>query len=77
MSFIRVSLAALAAIAIATSAQAQTVGIGTTKGGATAQTSAGIAKIVSTHSGLQMRPQAVQPPRLPAAKEAITGVVQR
>lgn len=59
MSFIRFSLAAFAAMVIATSAQAQTVGIGTTKGGATAQTSAGIAKIVSTHSGLQMRPQAM------------------
>jgi TRAP transporter TAXI family solute receptor len=35
----------------------QTVGIGTTKGGATAQVSAGIAKIVSAHGGMQMRPQ--------------------
>lgn len=36
---------------------AQVVGIGTTKGGATAQVSAGIAKIVSEHAGFQMRPQ--------------------
>lgn len=40
------------------SAYAQTVGIGTTKGGATAQVTAGISKIVSQHGGgLQMRPQ--------------------
>ncbi|MDC0074614.1 TAXI family TRAP transporter solute-binding subunit [Alphaproteobacteria bacterium] len=39
------------------SAYSQTVGIGTTKGGATAQVSAGISKIVSAHGGMQMRPQ--------------------
>lgn len=40
------------------SAYAQTVGIGTTKGGATAQVTAGISKIVSQYGGgLQMRPQ--------------------
>ncbi len=38
-------------------AWAETVGIGTTKGGATAQVSAGIAKIVSSHAGMQMRPR--------------------
>jgi TRAP transporter TAXI family solute receptor len=43
---------------IAGSASAQTVGIGTTKGGATAQVTAAISKIVSSHAGgLQMRPQ--------------------
>ena len=41
----------------ATQAQAATVGIGTTKGGATAQVSAGISKIVSSHAGMQMRPR--------------------
>lgn len=39
------------------SANAQSVGIGSTKGGATAQVSAAIAKVVSAHAGLQMRPQ--------------------
>ena len=39
------------------SAYSQTVGIGTTKGGATAQVSAGISKIVSAHGGMQMIPQ--------------------
>jgi hypothetical protein len=34
---------------------AQTVGIGTTKGGATGQVSASIAKVVSQHAGFQMR----------------------
>jgi TRAP transporter TAXI family solute receptor len=38
-------------------ALAQTVGIGTTKGGATSQVSAGIATIVSKHAGLNMRTQ--------------------
>ena len=39
-------------------ASAQTVGIGTTKGGATAQVTAAISKIVSSHAGgLQMRTQ--------------------
>ena len=42
----------------ATSVSAQTVGIGTTKGGATAQVTAGISKIVSSHAGgMQMRTQ--------------------
>jgi len=40
-----------------TTAGAQSVGIGTTKGGATAQVTAAIAKVVSAHAGLQMRPQ--------------------
>lgn len=43
--------------AMATGASAQSVGIGTTKGGATAQVTAAIAKVVSAHAGLQMRPQ--------------------
>ena len=36
---------------------AQTVGIGTTKGGATGRVSAGIAKVVSSHGDLQARTQ--------------------
>jgi hypothetical protein len=36
---------------------AQSVGIGSTKGGATAQVTSGIAKVVSAFSGMQMRPQ--------------------
>jgi TRAP transporter TAXI family solute receptor len=40
-----------------TAASAQTVGIGTTKGGATAQIVAAIAKIVTTGSDLKLRPQ--------------------
>lgn len=40
-----------------TVASAQSVGIGTTKGGATAQVTAAIAKVISAHAGLQMRPQ--------------------
>ncbi len=38
-------------------AMAASIGIGTTKGGATAAVSAGLSKIVSAHSGHQMRPQ--------------------
>ncbi len=51
------SLVSVGAIALAGPAQAQSVGIGTTKGGATAQVTAAIAKVVSAHAGLQMRPQ--------------------
>lgn len=50
-------VATAAATLIAGSAMAQTVGIGTTKGGATAQVSAGISQIVTEHSGLRMLPQ--------------------
>ena len=42
---------------ISTGGSAQTVGIGTTKGGATAQVAAAIAKVVSSKSPLQMRTQ--------------------
>lgn len=38
---------------------AQTIGIGTTKGGATAQIAAAIAKVVSANSPVQVRPQAM------------------
>ena len=50
-------LGIMGAVAALQSAQAQSVGIGTTKGGATAQVTAAIAKVVSAHAGLQMRPQ--------------------
>ena len=53
------TLATIGGIALltATAASAQTVGIGTTKGGATAQITAAIAKIVTTGSDLKLRPQ--------------------
>lgn len=38
---------------------AETIGIGTTKGGATAQISAAISKVVSANSEVQVRPQAM------------------
>ena len=41
------------------SATAQTIGIGTTKGGATAQISTAISKVVSENSAVQVRPQAM------------------
>lgn len=44
-------------VAMGGAAHAQTVGIGTTKGGATSQVSAGIATIVSKHAGMNMRTQ--------------------
>jgi uncharacterized protein len=50
------TFAALVVLSGAAHAQ-QIVGIGTTIGGATAQTNNAIAKIVTEHSGLQMRPQ--------------------
>ncbi|MHA1108892.1 MAG: hypothetical protein ACTSQV_07235, partial [Alphaproteobacteria bacterium] len=58
MQFTRtLTIGAILAFATA-GASAQTVGIGTTKGGATAQVTAAISKIVSSYAGgLQMRPQ--------------------
>jgi TRAP transporter TAXI family solute receptor len=49
--------AVVASVMMSGAAFAQVVGIGTTKGGATAQISAGIAQVVSAHAGFQMRPQ--------------------
>ena len=49
--------AVVGALAMAAPSAAQSVGIGSTKGGATAQVTAGISKVVSAHSGMQMRPQ--------------------
>jgi uncharacterized protein len=51
------ALAFLASVALLGTVNAQTVGIGTTKGGATSQVSAGIATVVSKHAGLNMRTQ--------------------
>lgn len=53
-----IALAAIAAsVAFGTAASAQTVGIGTTKGGATNQVATSIAKVVTLNSDLQMRTQ--------------------
>lgn len=46
-------------LALALPAHAQTIGIGTTKGGATAQISNAIANTVSANSSVQVRPQAM------------------
>lgn len=47
------------ALIVSQSALAQSVGIGTTKGGATAQISTAISKVVSANSPVQVRPQAM------------------
>ena len=58
MKFNRIApLFCAAAVMSAGPVLAAGVGIGTTKGGATAQVSAGLSKIVSSHAGFQMRPQ--------------------
>jgi TRAP transporter TAXI family solute receptor len=57
MKIIQSTCAALAAAMVAGVTHAQTIGIGTTKGGATAQVTAAISKIVNTKSDLKMRPQ--------------------
>lgn len=56
MKFSGVLIAAGAVALMAGPAAAQTVGIGTTKTGATSQVTAAIAKVVSQHGGMQMRP---------------------
>ena len=61
MYFKTVSATALVAAGLAfaaAGASAQTIGVGTTKAGANKAISAAISKVVSDHSGLQMRPQA-------------------
>ena len=50
------TIAGIAAL-VATPGWSQTVGVGSTKGGATAQVTNAISKVVSAHSGLQMRTQ--------------------
>ena len=57
---IRTIAAAVLAVAISGAAVvAQTIGLGTTKGGATAQVAAAIAKVVSGAGEVQVRPQAM------------------
>jgi uncharacterized protein len=51
------AVAATAVFSFASVASAQVIGIATTKGGATAQVSSAIAKVVSQKSGTQMRAQ--------------------
>jgi TRAP transporter TAXI family solute receptor len=58
MQFVKLALGAAAGVALATSASAETVGIGSTKAGAVSQITATISKAVSEHApGLQMRKQ--------------------
>lgn len=57
MNYLKLILGTAAGVALATSASAQTVGIGATKAGAVAQITATISKAVSEHGGLQMRKQ--------------------
>ncbi len=58
MKLLQIALGAAAGTALALSASAQTVGIGSTKGGAVSQITATISKAVSEHAGgLQMRKQ--------------------
>jgi TRAP transporter TAXI family solute receptor len=52
-------VSAVVAVAVPASAGAQVIGLGTTKGGATAQVAAAISKVVTTKSDLQMRTQAM------------------
>jgi hypothetical protein len=56
MKILKVLAVLTATVFAGSAALAQTVGIGTTKGGATAQVSAGIAQVVSAHGGMNMRP---------------------
>jgi TRAP transporter TAXI family solute receptor len=49
-------LAAVIAIAGTMGAQAQTIGVGATKGGAVNQMATAISKVVSSHAGFQLRP---------------------
>ncbi len=51
------ALIVAAALCAAGQAGAESVGIGSTKGGATAQVTSGISKVVSAFAGMQMRPQ--------------------
>lgn len=55
----RLAFAAVIAAAFAGAAQAQTIGLGTTNGGATAQISTALASVISNGSDLRVRPQAL------------------
>tara|TARA_R110000868_G_scaffold1253_12_gene9783 strand:- start:26835 stop:27794 length:960 start_codon:yes stop_codon:yes gene_type:complete len=57
MNHFKLILGTVAGVALATTASAQTVGIGSTKAGAVAQITATISKAVSENAGLQMRKQ--------------------
>ena len=57
MDYLKLALGTFAGVALATTASAQTVGIGSTKAGAVAQITATISKAVSEHGGVQMRKQ--------------------
>ncbi len=58
MDYLKLALGTAAGVALAASASAQTVGIGSTKAGAVAQITATISKAVSEHApGVQMRKQ--------------------
>ncbi|PPR09763.1 MAG: hypothetical protein CFH41_02146 [Alphaproteobacteria bacterium MarineAlpha11_Bin1] len=58
MNYVKLALGMFTGIAFAASASAQTVGIGSTKGGAVSQITATISKAVSEHApGVQMRKQ--------------------
>jgi TRAP transporter TAXI family solute receptor len=59
MRFFKLAIPAAAAVALMTSAAtAQTLGMGTSKGGWTSQAGAAISKLISTMGGMQMRQQA-------------------
>lgn len=58
MRFFKFAVPAAAAVALMTSAaMAQTIGMGTSKGGWTSQAGAAISKVISTKGGMQMRQQ--------------------
>ena len=57
MRLIQTGMVALVGATLALQAHAQTLAIGSTKGGATAQVTAAISKVVSTKTDLTMRPQ--------------------
>ena len=52
-----ISAFAICAVGLNTVSYAASIGVGSTKGGATAQVTAGLSKIVSSFSGHQLRPQ--------------------
>jgi hypothetical protein len=57
MNYIKLFFCTAAGLSLATTASAQTIAIGSTKGGAVAQITATISKAVSEHGGIQMRKQ--------------------
>jgi TRAP transporter TAXI family solute receptor len=57
MKLVSLTLATAAAVGLAASVSAQTLGIGSTKAGAVSQITATISKAVSEHSGVQLRKQ--------------------